>query len=337
MVAVIFAVTTGFSFLAAKYSLRSGDPIDALFFRFAIGFAFALIIIGGMKLRKKTSERWAGSTIEAEQEGCEKTSQSAGEGSLDTCTPSKNKKSKWGILIPALLYSCGFFGFQFFGLLYASSIEAGIIMACQPAITMVVAELAIKEKSTGFQRVCVAAAILSAIFISVLGSGGIGNIDLRGVILIFLSALSMAGNVVFVRWKRGEYKPTEISLASCAMGFAVYTTAVVVRGIMTGNLMEVLGLVTVPSFIISTAYLGIACTMLTTLMNSYLMVYLEAVKTSVFGCAGTVITLIAGHYILGESLTLVQVVFSEIILLAIIGTNLERFPKLIVLKNGRHK
>ncbi len=285
-IAAIFSITTGFSFLAAKEALKYATPLESLFFRFLIAFIMALILVV-FKMVK---------------------------------TDFKGKRLG-PLLIPALLYSGGFFGFQFFGLLYASSVEAGIIMAAQPAVTMILAELAIKEKPNLAQRLCVIGAILAAAFISAYGSGGIETVDIRGIILIALSAVSMAGNVVYIRWIRNDYSPAEISFTSCAIGFIIYAAVILVHGGINGTLAATFSLVTEPAFVIAVVYLGVACTMLTTLLNSYMMIYLEAVKVSVFGCAGTVITLLAGFFILHESISLLQIICSILILAAIVGTN----------------
>lgn len=285
-VAVIAAVTIGLSFLFVKVSLSYASPLQALFFRFLIAFLGSLVLImtGITKLNLRG-------------------------------------KKLLPVLAPALLYSAGFFGFQFFGMLYASSVEAGIIMAAQPAITMVVAELTIKEKPTKIQRFCVLVAILAAAFISVYGSGGVESVDPRGVILITLSAVSMAANVVFIRWIREDYTPAEVSFLSCAVGFLIYTAVILVWGITSGNLGETFALVKQPGFMGAMLYLGIGCTTLTTLMNSYIMRHLEAVKASVTSCIGTVVTLVAGVLILKESLGILQVLCAVLILLAVVGTN----------------
>ena len=285
-VAVLAALTTGLSFLFVKISLGYASPLQALFYRFSIAFLFVLILmaVGAVKV------------------------------------DLKNKKLL-PVLAPALLYSAGFFGFQFFGMLYASSVEAGIIMAAQPAITMVVAELTIKEKPTKIQRFFVLVAILAAAFISAYGSGGVESVDLRGVILIALSAISMAANVVFIRWIRSDYSPAELSFLSCGVGFLIYTVVILVWGVVSGNLGETFGLVQEPAFLGAMLYLGIGCTSLTTLMNSYVVKHLEAVKASVTSCIGTVVTLMAGVLILKESLSLMQVLCAVLILLAVVGTN----------------
>ena len=286
LVAVVCAVTTGFSFLAAKKALVWGNPLESLFFRFAVGFLFAAVLVG-----------------------------------LKVVRTDLRKKKMGPLLIPALLYSAGFFGFQFFGLLYASSVEAGIIMAAQPAITMILAELAIKEKPTKAQRACVLAAILAAAFISAYGSGGVDTVDIRGIILILMSTISLSANIVYIRWIRDDYTPAEISFVSCAIGFVIYSVAAVIYGASNSGLGNIFANLSEPGFVISILYLGIACTMLTTLMNSYVMRYLEAVKASVLGCIGTVITLLAGFFILGEELGAMQILCSAVILLAVVGTN----------------
>ncbi len=286
LVAAIFAITTGFSFLAVKGALRYAAPIESLFYRFAVAFAMA-VVLAAFKIVKLNF---------------------------------RGKKLR-PLLVPAALYAGGFFGFQFFGLLYSSSVEAGIIMAAQPALTMLIAEFALKEKPSITQRLCVLAAIFAAAFISLCGNGGVSAVDARGVLLIFLSALSMAANVVYIRWIRNEYSPAEISFASCGFGFVLYLVVIMIYGAANGDLAGVIAPISKPGFVIAILYLGIACTMLTTLINSYLMKYLEAVKVSVFGCAGTVITLLAGFFILKEPINGLQIVCSIVILAAIVGTN----------------
>lgn len=285
-VAVLNTVTISFSYLGVKTALRYAGPLESLFFRFAIGFLFAAVVVGSGLVK----------------------------------TDLRNKRLK-PLLLPAVLYSVGFFGFQFFGLMYTTSIQAGIIMAAQPAISMILAEIILREKTNWIQRGSVFIAIVAGLFISLYGAGGLGSFDLRGVVLMFLSALSMGGNVVAIRWLRKEYSPAEVSFVSCSFGFIFYLAVFIIYGLAGGSLGSIGTYVTEPGFIISVAYLGAVCTMLTTLMNSYMMKYLETVKVSVFGTAGTVITLMVGFFVLGEPLSFMQAVCAVVILAAVIGTN----------------
>ncbi|GEM_PF-1394833 len=284
--AIICTAITGCSYLGAKISMMYGSVLDALFFRFMIAFIFALLLIAFKAVK------------------------------IDL----KNKKTA-PLLVPAVLYAVGFFGFQFLGLQYASSVEAGIIMAAQPALTLILAELLIKEKTGVIQRICVLSAIVAAAFISVYGKGGIESVSIKGCVLILLSALSMSANIVAIRRLRNEYTPVEISFVSCGLGFTVYTIAVLISGGLTGTLANTFSLIKEPGFMAAVLYLGIGCTMVSTLLNSYTTRYLEAVKVSIFGCAGTVITLTTGALILREELSVMQVICSVIILAAVFGTN----------------
>lgn len=285
-VAVISTVTVSFSYLGVKTALNYTGPLESLFFRFAVGFLFAALLVGTRIVK----------------------------------TELRSKKLA-PLLIPAVLYSVGFFGFQFFGLLYSTSIQAGIIMAAQPAISMILAEIILREKTNAIQRISVFVAIIAGLFISLYGTGGLGSFDIRGAVLIFLSALSMGGNVVAIRWLRKRYEPAEVSFASCSFGFVFYLLVFIVYGGVNGSLGNTLDYLREPGFLIAILYLGIVCTMLTTLMNSYMMKYLETVKVSVFGTAGTIITLLVGFFILGEPLSVLQVICAVIIIAAVIGTN----------------
>ncbi|MGI6645486.1 MAG: EamA family transporter [Limnochordia bacterium] len=52
----------------------------------------------------------------------------------------------------ALLYPVLFFGLQTAGLVYATSVEGGIISATSPIFTLILATVFLKEKSTPWQR-----------------------------------------------------------------------------------------------------------------------------------------------------------------------------------------
>lgn len=286
VVAVLCAVVTGMSFLAAKTSLVYATPLEALFLRFLIGFLFAVIVMksGIVKVNYKGK-------------------------------PMKR------LIAPMVLYSLGFFGFQFFGLLYATSIEASLLFAIMPAFTMIIAEIALKEKPNWMQRFCVFLTLAAVLFLFIFNNGGVGELNPLGAALLLLSTLCMAGNNVAVRWVRNDFTPGEISAASIALGCAVYTLVILVVGGVNGTLGHTLSLLGNWNFMIAAFYLGVGCTMLTTLMNAYLMANLEAVKSSAFGNLGTLISVFAGAVVLHEPLNWVHLVCGAVIILGVLGTN----------------
>lgn len=291
-VACICAVTTGFSFMAAKTSLIYATALEALFSRFFLAVVFAGLLGAAGAVRFQ----YRGKPI---------------------------KLLFW----PAVLYSVGFFGFQFVGLIYATSVEAGILYAVMPAFTMIIADLFLKERSNWIQRACMIMSLVSVVTLFFYCNGSLGQMDPLGFFLLLISSLSMAANNVLLRWIRGIFSPAEVSLASCTMGLIVYSVMLLVSGAINGTLQRTAALFTNVSFLTAAVYLGIGCTMLTTLMNAYLMTHLEAIKTSAFSNLGTLITICAGSLLLQEPLTWVHIVCSAVIIAGVLGTNFFMTPK----------
>lgn len=286
-VAVICAVVTGMSFLAAKTSLMYATPLEALFLRFLIAFLFAAITIA-----------------------------------LGIVKVNYKGKPLRKLMGPMVLYSLGFFGFQFFGLMYATSIEASLLFAIMPAFTMMIAEIFLKEKPNWMQRACVFVTLGAVLFLFIFNNGGVGELNPIGAGLLLLSSICMAGNNVAVRWVRNDFTPAEISAAAITLGCGVYSVAILIVGGWNGTLGHTASLFANGGFLIAVLYLGIGCTMLTTLMNSYLMAHLEAVKTSAFGNLGTLLSIFAGAVILREPLTWVHLLCGAVIILGVLGTNM---------------
>ena len=291
-VACACAVTTGFSFMAAKTSLVYATPLEALFSRFFLAVIFAGVLgaLGVVKFRYK------GKPV---------------------------KKLFW----PAALYSVGFFGLQFVGLMYATSVEAGILYAVMPAFTMIIAEVFLKERSNWIQRFCMIISLVSVVVLFLYCNGSLDQMNPVGFFLLLFSSLSMAANNVLLRWIRGVFSPAEVSLASCAMGLGVYTILLFASGLVQGSLSRTAALFINPSFLLAALYLGIGCTMLTTLMNAYMMAHLEAIKTSAFSNLGTLITICAGSLLLQEPLTWVHILCAGVIIAGVLGTNFFQKPQ----------
>ena len=84
--------------------------------------------------------------------------------------------------------------------------------------------------------------------------------------------------------------------------------------------------VTHPQFLISIAFLGIFCILLSAQFMAYMLAHMEIVQSTIFGNASTAISILAGAILLGEPLTIHHIVCALLILAGVIGLALAPAP-----------
>lgn len=285
-VSLLFTAFVGFSFLFAKLGVGAVSPLALITYRFNVAVVAILIAL---------AFRW----VKIDLKG----------------------KSIKKVLMVAMFYG-GFIGLQAIGLKYATSIEGGIIFAIIPIITMLIAALLLKEKTTNKQKAFVSLSVLGVILMFIMSAGGISRMSFVGLLILFLSSISLALSNVFTRRIRSFFTPTEISFVIVTACCILFNGVTILNGIQNGTLdqyFEPLGNI---NFLISILYLGITCTFLTSLMISYMLAHMEAVKATLFGNLSTAISMLAGVLVIGEPLQLYHVICTLLIITGVVGTSL---------------
>ena len=293
MAATAYTLITGLAFLFVKIALTSADPFDLLAYRFTVAFIAILVAYAFKKVKIDYS-------IE------------------------RIKK-----IIPlALIYPLSFFTFQTFGLQYTSSAEAGILMASSPVFTLLLATYFIKEKTTFYQKLSILLSVAGVIYITVNKSTGLNFNSILGVILILLTALSIAGYNVMARIYTRDFTSIELSSIMIFISFIGYNLISIIKHLIKGTLSSFFAPLTRISFIISILYLGVLSSLVTSLTTNYILSKIEASKMSVFANLATVITIIAGAVFLKENIYYYHIIGSILIVGGVLGTNfLDKLPK----------
>ncbi|HHZ02247.1 MAG TPA: DMT family transporter [Tissierellia bacterium] len=293
MAATAYTLITGLAFLFVKIALTSADPFDLLAYRFTVAFIAILVAYAFKKVKIDYS-------IE------------------------RIKK-----IIPlALIYPLSFFTFQTFGLQYTSSAEAGILMASSPVFTLLLATYFIKEKTTFYQKLSILLSVAGVIYITVNKSTGLNFNSILGVILILLTALSIAGYNVMARIYTRDFTSIELSSIMIFISFIGYNLISIIKHLIKGTLSSFFAPLTSISFIISILYLGVLSSLVTSLTTNYILSKIEASKMSVFANLATVITIIAGAVFLKENIYYYHIIGSILIVGGVLGTNfLDKLPK----------
>lgn len=287
--AILNALIIGFSFLFVKIALQTADPLDILAYRFLFAFAAASLFAfpGRAGLRK------------------------IGGGALR-------------ILPVTIFYPVAFFSFQTFGLLQASSAEAGMIQGAVPVFTLILAGLLLGERSSRAQK---AFTLLSVLGVACLFAGREGaafSASLAGILLLLCSAFSQAGYNVLARKLSGSYTPRELTYFMNLLGFVTFGLLALIRHASAGTLPELAAPLASPSFLAAMLYLGVLSSLATSYLSNYALSRIEASRMSVFGSLSAVVALAAGALLLGETVGTYALLGAAAIVAGVVGSALSR-------------
>ncbi|SQB35117.1 DMT family transporter [Clostridium cochlearium] len=284
--AISYALITGLSFLFTKIALSISNPFDILAHRFTSSFIVVLILIL-FKLVK----------INYNMERIKK-------------------------IIPlALLYPLMFFAFQTFGLQYASSSEAGILLASSPVFTLILARFFLNEKTNLLQKISIIISVLGVIYITLMKSSSFEFNNIKGIILLILSALSFSGYSVMAKILTKDFTSTELSFVMIIISFICFNTIAISKHLINGTLHTFITPIFNFKFVIAIIYLGVLSSLVTSLLTNYILSKIEASKMSVFSNLGTVISIVAGVIFLKEEIFYYHIIGSILIVGGVIGTN----------------
>lgn len=281
---IAFTFIVGFSFLMIKVCIPFAGTIQIMTYRF--DFAFIGVAFMWALHRKNRSSEKGG--------------------------------SKKALIIPASFY-IGCLALQTAGLVYSTSVEATIIFAVSPLMVQIIASVFFKEKSTGIQIFFVILSAAALVVMVVVGNKM--TVDMRGVVLLILAALSMAMYSVTGRYFSGKFEPFDLTTVIVIEGVLVFNAVTLISGLRTGNITDYFAPLANWKFTAAAIYLGIGCIMLSAQLMNYMLKKLHAVNASIFGNASTLVTILAGVLIIGESLRLYQVLCAAAILAGVIGVS----------------
>ncbi|RCX17684.1 threonine/homoserine efflux transporter RhtA [Fontibacillus phaseoli] len=284
--AVINAVIIGLSFLFAKIALDYAGPLDTLAFRFASSFLVISVpvVLGWVKLDYRG-------------------------------------KPLYKVLLLATMYPLGFFSLQAFGLQHATSAEGGILYAFTPVVTMIVASLFLKEKTTILQKLSIFLSVFGVVFIFVMKGSRIDLSNLTGISLLLLTCVAFAGYTVLARSLSKQFSPAELTFMMLGIGFIVFLTISLINHAAAGTFPRLLAPLSSGTFIVSILFLGVVSSLVTALLSNYILSKMEAAKMSVFSNLSTIVSMVAGALFLGEEVTVYHWIGSVLIIAGVIGTN----------------
>lgn len=248
---------------------------------------------------------------------------------------SYRNKNLWPIWALAVLYPIAFFALQTFGLVHATSSEGGILLAVTPVFTMILSGIFLKENTSPHQKASLLLSVAGVIYIFLMKGAGLDPTEVLGISLLLLAALVSAGYHILNRLLLRQFTLTEISFMMTLLGFVFFNLLALTRHVLAGDLGHFFAPLLQGEFLMAVVYLGILSSLVSSLLNSYVLSKIEAAKVSVFGNLRTVVTILAGVYFLQEPFYLYHLAGSLMIILGVIGTNYNKpiRPKPLATRN----
>lgn len=284
--AVLYSIITGLSFLFGKLGLDHSSPLDLLAYRFTAAFLATLVplVFGWVKL-------------------------------------DINKNMIKRILPLAIFNPLLFFGFQAFGLDLTLSSEAGIILAVGPVFTMILASYFLKERTTSLQKISILVSVFGVIYITVMKSSSIEFENMKGIIFLLISTLSLAIYSVMARKLTRDFSSMELSYVMIGISFISFNILAIGKHAIDGDIASFISPLGHVNFIIAILYLGVLSSFLTSYLSNYVLSKVESYKMSVFTNLATVISVIAGVVFLNEDISYFHIIGSALIIVGVIGAN----------------
>lgn len=276
-------VIFGFSFLFSKRALDIATPFVLLAARFTVAF----LILNALLLTKKFSLNLQGKELKL--------------------------LLLLGFFQPVVYFICENYGVK---LLDTSFI--GTIVALVPVISAIFGFILLNERVGMFQVFCAIVSVFG-VMITTWGQSR-GSFSWAGFILILLAVLATSIYNVLSKKISGQYSSFERTYVMMGLGSMAFVALAAVQSSV--NPQELL-LVPFASrdFWIAVIYLGGISSVVAFLLLNQAIGYLDVAKAAIFANITTVVTILAGVFILHENFGWPQIIGSIIIIAGAYGVN----------------
>lgn len=225
------------------------------------------------------------------------------------------------LLLLGSMEPCLYFIGEQYGLKYSSSAFSGIMIAVIPIVTLVMAAVFLKEKPSGKQWLFSALSIAGIVIITLAENSG-GSISLRGVALLSLAVVTGSAYSVVSCGLSGKFSVFERTYFMQMMGAVFFTTLALTEN--GGSIAAVLAPAADTRFLLSALYLALGASVAGYSLFNYAVSHAPMANVIIFQNLTTIVSVAAGMFILGESLTPVSLGAMLVVLAGIWGV--QKYP-----------
>ena len=274
----------GFSFMASKVALEVSTPFVML----AVRFLMAFLALNLLALSEKMDFHLRGKPLKP-------------------------------LLLLGLVQPILYFVFETYGIAMTSSSFAGVMIGLVPVVGLALGRLLLKEPCRLRQVICAVGSILGVVMTT---TGGLGNVSGLGTLLLAGAVLCAGLFNVISRDLSARFSAFERTYVMFALGSAVYPLIALIEN---RHDLSVFGrALSSPGFWGAELYLGIVASVCAFLLINSAMGELSVGKASVFSNFVTVVSVLAGIFIMKDSFTALQLVGIIVITLSVIGVSYQK-------------
>ncbi len=277
-------VIFGFSFLFSKVALEYAHPILILQIRFTVAFAVLNLL-------------WLFGIVKLDFKG----------------------KPKRRIICMAIAQPLLYYIFELYGINSSSSALSGVIISLVPVAVILLSSLFLGERPTKTQLYFSILSLAAIAAISILSNDGAKSTAI-GIILLLGAVICAAVFNIISRKESKEYTPFERTYIMFGMGCVGYNIIAPIA-LSKDYINELSCSVQSIEFWGAIAYLSIISSIIAFILYNYSTTHISSVRSSSFSNLITVVSVLAGVFILHEKLTIPQLLCCALIVLGVIGVN----------------
>ena len=193
-------------------------------------------------------------------------------------------------------------------------------------ISMACSTLILNKRPSKFQIIGIVITFIG-VSITVVAAGLSASFSAVGYLFLTIAVIAYALYGVYVEKATG-YTDAEITYVMLAFGAVVFTTIAIVKALIAGNLVYLL---TLPfnntSLLIAVLYQSIGCSILAFLLANTAIANIGVNRAYSFLGISTIVSILAGALVLGESVTPMQLVGAAVIVAGIYIANVVKARK----------
>jgi drug/metabolite transporter (DMT)-like permease len=208
-----------------------------------------------------------------------------------------------------------YFIFETYGIASTSAAFSGVMIGTVPVVGLIFGMLFLHEKCSFLQGICT---LLSVFGVYLTTSGGF-SVSVKGFLFLMGAVISAALFTVLSRKTSEHFTAFERTYAMFMLGFSVFFPLALFEH--SGDVFLMLKPFSEPLFIVSELYLGVVSSVIAFLLINFALNHIPAGKALIFSNFTTVVSVLAGIFIMGDSFTAVQLIGIAIITLSVFGVS----------------
>ena len=233
------------------------------------------------------------------------------------------KKGLKTLIMVALFSPVIYFIGETLGISNTTASESGVFLACIPVASLIASALILKKTPSKLQTTGILIT-LAGVVLTVMAVGVSSSLSIAGYAFLLMAVISYALYCVFVD-KADQYTGAEITYMMIVAGAIVFVILAVAEGLANDTLGQVALL---PfhntEFLTAVLYQGIGCSVLAFFLSNVAIAKIGVNRTSSFIGVSTVVSIIAGAFLLKEPFTLWQIVGAVVIIIGVYTANAKK-------------